>query len=149
MRFFLKVLAVLCALLCALLAMVSVALMLSLWNSSRVNTMSLGGKVAMFGTFIMIASAGLYGVVRMVRHLRRPDATTARQVCAVAHLLFALQVIRLIHGNPARGAQIEWFGTTNEMLGSIAAGLATVLLYQFVLKGLAARSFPPTPESHA
>jgi hypothetical protein len=150
MRFVLKVLAVLCALFCGLVAVVSVALMLSLWNSSRVDAMPLGGKASMFGAFIAIASAGLLSVQRMVRHLRRPDATTARQVCAVGLLLFALQVIRLIHGNPARGAKVEWFGTPTETLGSIAAGLAMVTLYQFVLKGLAARSFPPTnPHSRA
>ncbi len=150
MRFVLKVLAVLCALFCGLLAGVSLALMLSLWNSGRVDAMPFGSKVVMFGTFIAIASAGLYGVWRMVRHLRQPDATTARQVCVVLVFLFGLKLIGLMHGKPARGARVEWFGSATEALGSLAAGFALMLLYQFVLKGLATRSFPPTdPHSHA
>jgi hypothetical protein len=151
MRIVLKVLAVLCAVLCGLLAVVSVGLSLALWGSGRVDAMPLGGKVVIFGSFIAMASGGVYFLLRMVRHLKKPDQETARNVLVVACFLLGVRLISLIHGGkPTKARPVEYFSDRWDIIGSLAAGIALVALYKLVLKGLAQRAFPPTdPKSHA
>ena len=150
MRLLLKVLAWLCVYFCGVAAFACLLALLIYTFGPRGASASTVVWLGMVGSLIGLGALALLGAWRMVRHLWRPNTTTARQVCVVALFLFAVHLIGLIHGRPIKGVKFELFGTATETLGSVAAGLAMVLLYQLVLKHLAARPFSSSePESHA
>jgi hypothetical protein len=150
MRLLLKVLAWLCVYFCGMAAFACLLALLIFTFGPRGASVSTTVWLWRVGSLSGFGVLALYGAWRMVRHLRRPDTTTARQVCVVALLLFAVHLIAVIHGRPMREVKYELFGTAAETLGSVAAGLAMVLLYQLVLKHLAARTFSSSdPKSHA